>query len=183
MTNTLTFTNYSDITFQFLSNEVKVLVSGNLLGTFTLNNPATLYVTVSGSNKAITFKTITQGQYTQGNTGNQGTDTIYFNQNMIGAQAKIQACSSNPSLNKLCAIGWEDETSDQTCQGGTPGPRGFTNHFNVSGECTFKACMENVTLSTGQEVMMVVRYGSNVMVQQPANSGTCYNGPYCYTCN
>lgn len=72
MQNTLPFGNVGDITFTPSGQDLKIYVSGQLLGTFNSSSPATLFITQNGSNKAITFKQISQSAYMQGNTGTPG---------------------------------------------------------------------------------------------------------------
>ncbi|HMU68766.1 MAG TPA: hypothetical protein PKC38_02090 [Chitinophagales bacterium] len=178
MQNTLPFGNVGDITFTPSGQDLKIYVSGQLLGTFNSSSPATVFITQNGSNKAITFKQISQSAYMQGNTGTPGADTIYFNP--LTGNSKIEACSGGAGCFKLTGIGWEDDDYGQTCTGGS---KGFTNLFNISAEGQLKAKFEQVSINGSMQIRLVARYSGNVMCKQTPATAICCNDNYCYYCN
>lgn len=174
------FNQLSEITFQPSQTDLKVLVNGNLLGTFNNTTAATLFITQNGSAKAITFKPISNAEYTQGNTNNVGVDTVYYNQMAVSSDLHIENCGSNGSVYKLVGVGWQDDVNGQGCVGN---PKGFTHFFNISADGIFKAKMEQVTQNGQQVVRLVARYNGNIMAQETVATAVCYSGPYCYYCN
>lgn len=178
MQNTLPFNNVSEIALEPSGQDLKILVNGQQLGALNASFPATLFISQNGSVKTITFKQISQGAYTQGNTNTPGVDTIYFNP--ITGGAKIEMCGGSSTCFKMVGIGWDDDDYGQGCTGGT---KGFTNFFAISTEGQFKAKIEQVTINGSPAIRLVVRYAGNVMCKQTPATALCCGDSYCYYCN
>ncbi len=174
--NTLQFSNLSDIKFECASNEIKIIVSGNVLGIINRNYPITLFITENGSSKAITLKQISNSEYLQNNTNNLLTDTIAFNYANLQGGLHIDSCTG--STNKYKVIGWEDESLGQSCTGSS----GCDCYFDICATLNFKAKIEMTTMGSITQLRLIVRYESNVNVQAPIGTALCNTGLYCYCC-
>ncbi len=175
---TLTFNALSDITFDPSADDIKIKVSGTLLGAINKNFPVTVFITESGSTKSITLKQIDASVYTAGNTSDHEKDTIAYNYADIRNDLHIDICTG--TSNKYKIIGWEEDQIGQTCTGSG----GCNNYFDITSELGFKAKIEQVTYPNGIiKWRMVVRYSGNIKVKEPAASALCYAGIYCYSCS
>jgi hypothetical protein len=176
-TNTLQFTQTADITFNSTGNELKVFVKGILLGAINASYPVTMYVTVSNGIKSLTMTQISNTVYTQGNTNNPNTDTVYYNFNNRDRLPTVRGCTSSNTTFKM--IGWDDTAMGQVCVG----VNGYTNVFNISTNCAFKAKIEQVQINNQPQLCMVVRYSGNVFLNVNQSIADCFNTPYCYYCD
>ncbi len=173
----LNFSNVSEIELIASDTDIRIYVNSQLLGAINVNTAVTLYVQTNGSQKSLVLQPINNNQYNQGNTGSN-QDTIYFNQKRKNANPRIQICSSNNNIYKLTGIGWQEDSTGQSCTGG--GEDAFTHVFNISSGMMLKAKMENFTHNGETSIWMVARYGYNTMVQEQEATAMAYTGGYCY---
>ncbi|MEZ5015191.1 MAG: hypothetical protein R2794_12955 [Chitinophagales bacterium] len=172
--NTLPFSNVSDVTFDITPTSFTVKVNGNVLGTALENEPFTLYVTQASGSKSITMHSISNGQYTQGNSNNHNTDTVGLN--IAGGKSSfmLDMCSGS---NTFKGIGWDEDTFGQICN------TGRSTFFSLQSAGNFKACIQNVMTSGGQIMHLVVRYNTAVVHSEPQGAGLCAPCLYCYCCD
>jgi len=175
---TLTFSSLSDITFEPSADDIKIKVSGTLLGAINKSFPVTVFITESGGTKSITLKQIDTSVYTAANTDDLTKDTISFNYTDLRSNLHIDICTG--STNTYKTIGWTEDMIGQTCTGLS----GATSYFVLTAELDMKVKIEQVDFPNNiQKWRMVVRYASNVMVKETSANALCYSGLYCYACN
>ena len=175
--NTLTFTDPSEITFTCSSNELRVFVKGTLLGSINADYPVTMYVTVNNGVNSLTITQISNSVYTQANTNNPMVDTVYYDFNNRNHPPCVVGCTTSPTTYKM--YGWDDDVNGQVCIGSNS----FTSYFNISTNCTFKAKIEQVMVNNQPKMRLVARYSGNVYLNVNAGIADCFNSPYCYACN
>jgi len=173
--NTLPFTNVSEITFDATATELKIKVNGSLLGSICSSYAATVFITNTAGSKTITFKQISNNEYSAGNTNNMLVDTVYYNFNSKKCDTKIGICSASVDTFKI--IGWDTEDTGQICSG-----NGHTHFFNISSESQLKAKVEQVVINSQTVTRMVARYLGNIYQSETLSTAPCYTGLYCYVC-
>ncbi len=175
---TLTFNSLNDISFEPSADDIKIKVSGTLLGAINKSFPVTIFVTESGGTKSITLKQIDTSVYTAGNTDDLTKDTISFNYTDLRCNLFIDVCTG--STNRYKTIGWTEDMIGQTCIGSG----GATSYFEITSDLELKVKIEQVNFPNSiQKWRMVARYATNVMVKETSANALCYSGPYCYACN
>ena len=104
-------------------------------------------------------------------------DTVYYQFNNRNHAPCMLGCSTSPTTYKI--YGWDDEFTGQACVG-CPS---FTSYFNISGNCMFKAKIEQVMVNNQPKMRLVARYSGSVYLNVNAGIADCFNSPYCYACN
>lgn len=168
--NSLPFSQESDISFLCSSTEVKVYVGTTLLGSINQSYPVTVYISVSGSTKTIHLDEISNNDYLYNNTSNK---TVTFNQENSSSNLHIAKCSTS---NKFDLIGVDDEVMGIRCTSGSA-----ELYFDISSVNRFKAKIEQTSYNNQTVNRMFVRYAHHV-IDECGTDPLCSQGIFCYSC-
>lgn len=172
--NSLTFSDTSEITFHPTANSILIKVNDAELGSITKNYPVTIFVELSGNTKKIWMKEISESLYHL-NNNNDPQRTVIFNQNDPKADLAVSKCTTS---NVFKISGWENEDNPAiTCAGGN----GYNAYFFICNENNFRAKIESVPSGLTMSDKMVVRYGQNIINACSLDASCCTN-LFCYEC-
>ncbi|MFI5172699.1 MAG: hypothetical protein ACHQFW_09920 [Chitinophagales bacterium] len=178
-TVTLPLTATSVVLFENVAGnikDIKITVDGQLLGYINHNYPVTIFVTNNSGSKTITWKDITDTEYTSGNRSIFGQDT--FITDVLDADQNFSFGNCNTGDNYKI-IGWDDEICGQSCVGSG----GWNQYFGINASLELKCKTEEFTYNGVNKWRAVMRYDRNVMRNEAESSAQCYSGgPYCYAC-
>lgn len=172
--NSLPFNSISEITFSCEANAVKIYVGTELLGAVNPSFPVTVYITVSGGNKGITMKQISDADYLAGNTNDYEKDTIAFNYLSGKTNLHIGECPGSGGCTYK-TIGWNEDSVGQVSVNNTA-------YFNITVNGNFKAKIEAASIRGTIQQRMVVRYSGNINEEQTSSAALCCTSLFCYVC-